>query len=201
MVLSGGAGVVAVVIFVAALAFGAEAESPAPGSRLGIAKAAGPAGLAILIPRCRSERVTRVEVRSINDVALWRVVSRKGSIDERFVVGAESVPLGFATDVALAGPLPAGPSVAVAELAGEPSDTADRATFEPGAVPAEGVLYQGRAVNGDAFQAQAASAADCGGSGRGLGLVTWLFMVAAATVVVTYGMMVVRYWRGRHEEQ
>ncbi len=197
MVLSGGVGVIAVVVFVAALAVGAEAKTPPPGARLGVAATDAPPGLAVLVPRCRSERVVRIEVRSAGDVVRWRIVSRKGSIDERYPVGADVAPFGFVTEVPLVEPLPGGSLLAVAELAGEPSGAVDRVNFDPGAVPDDGVLYQGRAIADGAFFSQAAAAADCGGSGRDLGLVTWLFVVAAAAVVLTYVMMVMRYWKDR----
>ncbi|MGI9121216.1 MAG: hypothetical protein ACR2G7_14050, partial [Acidimicrobiales bacterium] len=105
MVLSGGVAVFAVVVFVAALAFGAEAKAPPPGARLGVAPAEGPPGLAVLVPRCGSERVVRVEVRSAGDVVRWRIVSRKGSIDERYPVGTDVAPFGFVTEVPLVEPL------------------------------------------------------------------------------------------------
>lgn len=202
MVLSGGVGVVAVVVFVAAVALGAEMADPPPGARLGLTAAEGPAALALLVPRCHSERVTSVEVRSSDDVVLWRIRSRKGSIDERYVVGAEDPPLGFVTEVSLNGPPPTGKApgeavTAVVEVAGEASDTTDQVRFRPAEVPQEGVLHQGVVIGPKRFEARAAAAADCQPGGRHLGLATWLFVTAAAAVVVTYVMMVVRYLTGR----
>lgn len=197
MVVSGGVGVVAVLAFVSALALGADLEEAPPGARLAVTAADGPAGLAVLVPRCRSERVTRVELRSGDDQVLWRITARKGSIDERYVVGGDE-PLGFVTERPFRLPLPPGRLQVVASLARDgPFDVVDRAAFDPAAVPTAGALYQGGTVDGDIFKAGAAAAADCPESGRDLGLVTWLFVAAAAGVVVTYVSMVVRYWRGR----
>ena len=198
MVLSGGVGVAAMVAFVAAVALGADLKQPPPGARLAVTAAEGPAGLAVLVPRCRSERVTRVELRAAGGSALWRISARKGSIDERYVVGADE-PLGFVTEVPLGSSPPSGPLEVVAQVAGGGStDVVDRAVFDVAAVPSgDGVLYQGDVVAPGAFEAGAAAAADCAESDRGLGLVTWLFVAAAAGVVITYVTMVVRYWKGR----
>ena len=197
MVLSGGVGVAAMVAFVAAVALGADLKQPPAGARLAVTAAEGPAGLAVLVPRCRSERVTRVELRAAGGSALWRISARKGSIDERYVVGADA-PLGFVTEVPLRSSPPPGPLEVVTHVAGGGSaDVVDRVVFDPGAVPSGGVLYQGDAVEPAAFEAGAAAAADCAEAGRGLGLVTWLFAAAATGVVITYVAMVVRYWKGR----
>ncbi|MGI8757843.1 MAG: hypothetical protein ACR2K0_00875 [Acidimicrobiales bacterium] len=199
MVLSGGVGVFAVVVFVAAIAFGAEVTNPPPGARLGLSAANGPVGAALLVPRCRGERVTGVELQSADGAAVWRITAAKGSIDERYVLGAEPPPFGFVTDVPLLSPPDAGALTAVVEVAGEPFDTVDRADFDPAAVPDEGILHQGGVVDPPAFEARAASAANCQDAGRDLGVVTWLFVAAAAGVVVTYVGMVVRYWKGRSQ--
>jgi hypothetical protein len=197
MVLSGGVGVLAVVVFVAAVAFGARAGDVAPGARLGVTTAEGPAGLAVLVPRCQAERVVGVEVRDASGATLWRVTSDKGAIAERYVVGAPDPPFGSATEVALPAPPPSGALTAVASLAGEPFDATDQVTFDPSRVPAEGVLYQGATIGFEEFEAQAAGAAACAGPSGDLGLVTWLFVAAALGVVVTYLMMVGRYLDGR----
>lgn len=199
MVLSGGVGVFAVIVFVAAIAFGTEVTNPPPGARLGVSAADGPAGAAVLVPRCRSERVTAVELRSADGHARWRIAARKGSIEERYVLGAQPAPFGFVTEVPLEGAPIAGAPTVVVEVAGEPFDTVDRVTFDPAAVPAEGVLHQGGVIDAPTFEALAAAAADCQEAGPDLGGVTWLFVAAAAGVVVTYAMMVVRYWKGRSE--
>lgn len=197
MLLSGGLGVFAVVVFVAALVFGVEVKDPPPGSRLGVTSSAGPAGVAVLVPRCRSERVSALELRSGEGATLWRIAARKGSIDERYVVGAEGPPFGFNVETPFVPPLPEGWLTVVAVLDGEPFDTVDRLDFDLGAIPVEGVLHLGEVVGQAAFESRAAAAADCQGSGRDLGWVNAMFVVAAAGVVVTYGMMVVRYWKGR----
>ena len=197
MVLSGGIGVVAVVVFVAALAFGTDIAEVAPGARLGIVPAEGPIGLAVLVPRCRSERVVGVELLDAEGAPLWRVASAKGAIDERYVVGAQEPPFATATEIELRTPLPSGPLTAVASMEGESLDATDRVTFDPSAVPADGVLYQGAAIGTEEFQAQAAGAADCGGTTGDLGYVTWLFVAAGLGVVVTYVMMLMRYLDGR----
>lgn len=197
MVLSGGVGVAAMVAFVAAVALGADLKQPPAGARLAVTAADGPAGLAVLVPRCRSERVTRVELRASGGSALWRITARKGSIDERYVVGADE-PLGFVTEVPLRWPPPPGPLEVVTHVDGGGStDVVDRVVFDSGAVPSDGVLYQGDVVEPTVFEAGAAAAADCAESDRGLGLVTWLFVAAATGVVITYVAMVVRYWKGR----
>lgn len=197
MVVSGGVGVVAVVAFVAAVAVGADLTEPPPGTRLAVTAADGPAGLAVLVPRCRSERVTGVELRSTGGDVLWRITARKGSIDERYVVGGDE-PLGFVTEAPLRSPVPSARLEVVAHLAREgPVEVVDRAVFDPAAVPPAGILHQGDVVEADAFRAAAAAAADCPESGGDLGVVTWMFVAAAAGVVVAYSTMVVRYWKGR----
>jgi hypothetical protein len=198
VVVAGGVGVAAVVAFVAAVALGAQVSDWPPGARLAVAADEGPAGLAVLVPRCRSERVTRVELRLAGgDEALWRITAGKGSIDERYVVGA-AAPLGFVTEVALRPPLPPAPLEVVAHLTRDgPADVVDWAVFDPRAVPPDGVLYQGHPVEPEVFQAGAAAAAACPESSRDLGLVTWLFGAAAAGVVAAYVAMVVRYWKSR----
>lgn len=196
MLLSGGLGVFAVVAFVVALVFGVEVTNPPPGSRLGLTSSAGPAGVALLVPRCRSERVTAVELRTADDT-LWRIAARKGSIDERYVVGTEDGPFGFLVEEPFAPPLPDGRLTLLAFLEGEPFDTVDRLEFSAGDVPADGVFHLGEVVDRATFEARAVAAANCQGPGRDLGLVNSLFVLAAAGVVVTYLMMVGRYLRSR----
>ncbi len=196
VLLSGGLGVVAVVAFVAALVFGVEAKNPPPGARLGLTSSAGPAGVALLVPRCRSERVTAVELRS-KEATLWRIVSRKGSIDERYVVGADGPPFGFVVEQRFSPPLPDGRLTLLAALEGEPFDTTDQVDFSVDDIPIEGVAHLGEVVDPAAFEARAAAAADCRGPGAHLGLVNGLFVVAAAGVVVAYVIMDGRYLRGR----
>lgn len=197
VLLSGGLGVFAVVVFVAALVFGIEVTNPPPGGRLGVTSSAGPAGIAVLVPRCRAERVTVVELRDADDAALWRIVARKGSIDERYVVGAETPPFGFDVEVPFTPPLPPALLTVVAQLEGEPFDSVDQVDFVAEEVPADGVLHLGEVVEPPAFEARAAAAADCQGSSDDLGLVNVVFIVAAAGVVVTYLLMVGRFVRSR----
>ena len=197
MVLSGGVGVVAVVVFVTALAFGTDIAEVAPGARLGIVSAEGPIGLAVLVPRCRGERVVSVELLDADGAPLWRLSSAKGAIDERYVVGAGETPFATTTDIELRTPLPSGPLTAVASLDGDSVDATDRVTFDRAAVPADGVLYQGAAIGTGEFEAQAAGAADCNGPTDAPGFVTWLFVAAGLGVVVTYVMMLMRYLDGR----
>ena len=197
VLLSGGLGVFAVVAFVAALVFGAEVKNPPPGARIGLTSSGGPAGVAVLVPRCRSERVTVVELRDADGATLWRIAARKGSIDERYEVGAEGAPFGFTVDKPLTSPLPDEELTVVVALDGEPFDTVDRAQVARQRVPRLGVAHLGEVVEPGVFEARAVAAADCQGPGRDLGLVTWLFVLAAAGVVVTYLGMVGRYLRSR----
>lgn len=196
MLLSGGLGVFAVVAFVTALVFGVEVKNPSPGSRLGVTSSAGPAGVALLVPRCQSERVTAVELRTVDDT-VWRIAARKGSIDERYIVGTEEAPFGFVVEEPFATPLPDGPLTLVAFLEGEPFDSVDRVEFSADDVPDDGVFHLSEVVDRGAFEARAVAAADCQGRGGDLGLVNGLFVLAAGGVVVTYLMMVGRYLRSR----
>ena len=197
VLLSGGLGVVAVVAFVAALVFGVEVKNPPPGARLGLTSSAGPAGLAVLVPRCRSERVTAVELRDGEGSTLWRLSARKGGIDERYEVGAEKTPFGFTLDEPFVPPLPEGALTVVVALDGEPFDTVDRLGLNADDVPRVGVAHLGVVVDPATFEARAVTAADCQGPGRDLGLVNGLFVLAAAGVVVSYLVMVARYLRSR----
>jgi len=201
MVVSGGVGVVAVVAFVSAVAFGAQVGDVAPGARLGLTGADGPLGLALLVPRCQSERVLSVELRDPEGTVVWRVVSEKGAIEERYVIGAGDVPFATDTDVRLDAPLPPGELTAAVSLSGDGGEVRDWVGFDPASVPADGVLYQGTPVPPREFEAQAAAAADCGAPGRRLGLVTWMFVAAALGVVVTYVMMLGRYLDGRSKRR
>ncbi len=198
MVVSGGVGVVAVVAFVAALALGTEVSDPPAGARLGVVGAEGPVGAAVVVPRCRSERVVSLAVRGEDGSTRWRIVSTKGSIDERYVLGATPPPFGFVAEVAP--DLPPGPLTVVVVLDAEPVDDVDEVTFDPATVPMSGVRYQGRDLEAGEFEARAAAATDCQEPGRDLGLVTWLFAAAALGVVVTYLMMLARFVKGRSRD-
>lgn len=197
MLVWGGLGVFAVIVFVAALVFGVEVRNPPPGARLGVTSSAGPAGAAVLVPRCRSERVTGIEVRTVDRVTVWRIAARKGSIDERYVLGADAPPFGFVVEVPFTPPPPSETLTVVARLDGEPFDSVDRVDFTPADLPSDGVLHLGAVVEPATFEARAAAAADCRRPGRDLGLVNLAFVIAAAGVVVTYLLLVRRYLGSR----
>jgi len=197
MVAAGGVGVLVVIAFVAAVALGGRFEAPELGERVAIGRADANGTLAVFVPRCRDERVTVVEIAEAEGSARWRIASRKGSIDERYVVGAPEPPLGFELEVPLEGPLPDGELTATVAVEGEEGEVRDRVTFTVGAVPATDVLYRGSLVDIASFQAQALSAASCPESRSELGLTTVVFGLGALMVVGTYGLMVSRWWRGR----
>ena len=93
VLIAGAIGVLAVVGFVIVLSVGAS-PTDAPGSRVRLVRADAPAGFAVLAGRCRDQRVLSVEVASADGATLWRIESRKGSIERRYLVGA-APPLGF----------------------------------------------------------------------------------------------------------
>ncbi|MCU1375037.1 MAG: hypothetical protein JWO68_2323, partial [Actinomycetia bacterium] len=101
VVVVGGLGVLAVLAFVGAVAFGGTSRSR-PGDRVAVVRATGPAGIAVLAGRCLDQRVTAVTVIASDGTTLWRIESRKGSIERRYVVGAEP-PLGFTSATGLTG--------------------------------------------------------------------------------------------------
>lgn len=198
MVAAGGVGVLVVVAFVAAIAVGGRTAAPGPGARVGVARADAEGALAVFVPRCEDDRVKIVEVAVDGGAALWRITSRKGSIDERYEAGAEPPPLGFDVEVPLEVPLPSDiPLIATVSVDGEEEEVRDRIAFSTAAVPAEGVLYRGGVVSVGSFQARALSAAACRESRSDLGLTTIAFGLGALVVVGTYGLMVRRWWRGR----
>src|SRR5207253_221662 len=92
VVVAGGIGVLAVIAFVGALALGGSSRSR-PGDRVAVVRTLGPAGIAVLAGRCLDQRVTAVAVVD-GGTTIWRIESRKGSIERRYVVGAPP-PLGF----------------------------------------------------------------------------------------------------------
>lgn len=200
MVAAGGVGVLVVIAFVAAMALGGRARPAEPGERVAIGRADEAGTLAVFVPRCRDERVTVVEVADAGSgAARWRIVSPKGSIDERYVVGAEP-PLGFEAEVPLEGALPDGELRATVTVDGDGADTVDGLTFRRDVVPTGGsgnVLHGGDAVDIGAFQARALDAADCPESSSEIGLTTGVFGVGGLVVVGTYLLMVSRWWRGR----
>lgn len=202
MVAAGGVGVLVVIAFVAAVAFGGRSVPARPGERLAVGRQATGADLAVFVPRCRDERVTAVAVGERGGSTLWQITSRKGSIDERYVVGADGAPLGFTTDVPLEGPLPEGELVATVTVEGD-DEVTDRLTFTSGDVPtpARGarleVVSEGGPVDIATFQARALSAAACPETRPNLGLTTIIFSAGALVVVGAYLVMVGRWWRGR----
>lgn len=186
-----------VVAFVAAVALGGRTQPATAGERVAVGRADGEGELAVFVPRCRGDRVERVEVAEAGGAVRWRITSRKGSIDERYVVGAPEAPLGFDVAVPLEGPLPEGDLTATVVVDGDDGEATDRATFREEAVPVGDVLHRGDVVDLATFQARALSAASCPESRSELGLTTLVFGAGALLVVGTYGLMVSRWWRGR----
>jgi hypothetical protein len=196
MVAAGGVGVLVVIAFVAAVALGGRTSAAGPGERVAVGRA-DPAGtLAVFVPRCRDERVTSVEIGEDGGRPLWRIESRKGSIDERYVVGATPPPLGFEVEVPLRDPLPSSALRAAVTVEGE-GDVADGLTFDPSALPEGEVLHRGEPVDVGSFQARALAAASCPESRRDVTATTVVFGLGGLLVVATYGLMVGRWWRGR----
>lgn len=193
MVAAGGVGVLVVLAFVAAVALGGRTGPAEPGARVAVGRADASGALAVFVPRCPDERVTAVEVAGEGGQDLWRIASRKGSIDERYVVGA-APPLGFEVEVPLQAPLPSSRLVASVTVDDEVSDAT---AFTFASVPEGDVLHQDDAVDIASFQAMALSAASCPGSGTDRRVTTVLFGSGAIVVVGAYGLMVSRWWRAR----
>jgi hypothetical protein len=168
---TGGVGVLVVLAFVGAVVFGRN-TTVAPGDRVAVVRAEGPAGFAVLAGRCQDERVRAVEVRVPDGPSLWRIESAKGVINRAFVVGAEP-PFGAVAVQALQA-LP--PGVLEAELTVD--DVVDRERFDPT-----------RLDTADAPEAP------CGDAD--LGLVPLLFVLGALGVVFAYAAMVRRYLQAR----
>ena len=175
MLLAGGIGVVAVVAFVAALAAGSRATET-PGELVRLVRADGPAGVAVLAGRCLDQRVVDVAVRDVDGALRWRVSSRKGSIERRFVVGAPP-PLGFDVVQPLDGSLD-GVVRATVEFERDGDRRADVR-----AAPVASLRPEADEL--------AAGAPACGDDGRP-GATVVLFALAAALVVAGYALMV---WR------
>lgn len=196
MVAAGGVGVLVVIAFVAAVALGGRTTAAGPGERLGVGRADAEGVLAVFVPRCRDDRVKVVEVTGAGGDVLWRITSRKGSIDERYEVGADA-PLGFDVEVPLGSPLPDVPLVAAVGVDGEAGAVRDQLDFSPGAVPEEGVVTAGGDVGVASFQGRAIAAARCPESRSDVGLTTVVFTLGALLVVASYLVLVSRWWRGR----
>jgi hypothetical protein len=175
VVVVGGLGVLAVVAFVAAVAFGGTSSSR-PGDRVAVVRAGGPAGIAVLAGRCLDQRVTAVTVIGSDGSTLWRVASRKGSIERRYLVGAEA-PLGF-TDVTGLTRRPTGRVRAEVTFEEGDTTTVDARVVDVGDVRGEGqTLDEG--------------APACGGH-EGPGGTALLFAIGAAFVVAGYVGMLLR---------
>jgi hypothetical protein len=169
MVLTGGIGVLVVVAFVAAVAFGRD-TTVEPGDRIAVVPLVGsPTGFEVLVGRCQDERVRAVELRAPDGPALWRIESAKGGIDRSFIVGEHPPPFGFATVRQLV-PLPPG----VLEVDVTVDDTVDARQFDPTHLETSGSV-----------------GAPCGP--RDIGIVPLVFALGAAGVVLAYGAMVRRF--------
>ena len=180
VVLVSGLGVAAVVGFVVILSMGGRTQV-SPGERVKVVADPSRSGMAVLAGRCLDQRVASVAVRNADDLVIWRVVSRKGSIARRYVVGG-SPPFGFATDVALFG-RPVGVVRAEITFTQDGVDSHDvRAVDADRPLPAEGDELEGLPP---------ACAAD-----RGLHGTALLFAIGAGFVVFGYVTMLVRFARG-----
>jgi hypothetical protein len=175
---AGGIGVLVVVAFVAAVAFGGTSRSR-PGDRVAVVAADGPAGIAVLAGRCLDQRVTAVRVVGDDGTTLWGVESRKGSIERRYVVGAEP-PLGFRTVTGLVA-RPTGRVRAEVTFEADDESTVDARVVDVGDVGGQGhALDEG--------------APACGGH-EGPGGTALLFAAGAALVVAGYVGMLLRFRR------
>jgi hypothetical protein len=180
VVIAGGLGVLAVIAFVGALALGGTSRSN-PGDRVAVVRADGPAGIAVLAGRCLDQRVTAVTLLGSDGVTLWRIESRKGSIERRYVVGA-TPPLGFMRTTALSG-RPTGRVRAEVTFDEDDTTTVDARVVDVGDVRGQGhTLDEG--------------APACGGH-EGPGGTTLLFAVGAAFVLAGYVGMLLRLRRPR----
>jgi hypothetical protein len=168
--------VVAVIGFVLILSVGGTATD-IPGSRVRIVRATdAPAGFAVLAGRCRDQRVTSVAVETDAGSPVWRIDSRKGSIERRYAVGA-APPLGF-QDVTRLAARPTGRVRAKVTFDREGEATTDQRAADTAALPDEGDTLERPAPG-------------CGGD-VGFGDAAPVFAVAAALVVAGYVVMLVR---------
>ena len=175
MLIAGAIGVFAVIGFVVVLSVGAS-PADAPGSRVRLVRADGPAGFAVLAGRCRDQRVLSVEVESADAASLWRIESRKGSIERRYLVGA-APPLGF-RDVVQLKSKPSGGVKATVAFDHDGKTSTDSRAADVASLPEEG-------------DALSHPSPGCGGH-VGLGNATPLFALAALLVVGGYIVMLVR---------
>jgi hypothetical protein len=169
IIVTGGIGVLVVIAFVAGVLLGRTGEAE-PGDRVGIGRT-DDGTLVVFAARCEDERVRAVEVRTPGGPPAWRIESDKGTIDRRFVVGAEP-PAFFATRVALDGPLPDG----VLEAEVTIDDVVDARPFDPAALE-DGESFGVSCDDGD------------------LGLVPIVFVLGAMGVIGAYLAMVARFVR------
>lgn len=196
MVAAGGFGVLAVLVFVAAVAFGTRPVAPVPGDRLAVSRSSQGDELHVAVARCPVERVTSVAVSEPDGALRWRITSTKGSIDARYTVGAPA-PTGFETDVALDGRVEGEPLELEVVIDREGTPIVDRVAV-PALGPESGAwLHQGMAVSEDTFEGRSTAAADCPGGDGDRAVVVWLFGAAALVVLLTFGGMVRRWWGGR----
>jgi hypothetical protein len=180
VLIAGAIGGVAVVGFVLVLTVGST-PADAPGARVQVVRTDSPAGFAVLAGRCRDQRVTAVEIVSAGGTALWRIESRKGSIERRYLVGV-APPLGFADVVRLTAK-PMGNVRAKVTFERDDEVTTDARVVDTATLQEEG----------DTLSRPTPS---CGGN-VGLGDAAPLFGVAAALVVAGYVVMLVRFSRER----
>jgi hypothetical protein len=175
-----GLGVLAVLVFVAVLVFGDVDDAPV--DRLTAVRSGGPAGLTVIVGRCGDQRVTTMEVATPDGTARWRIASDKGSIERRYVVGADA-PVDFNTVVPYMGDADERVIArATIRRAGHPTEI-HRATFD---------VDDLRTEEPDL----GASAPTCPDSAD-IGVVGVLFIAVAAVVVSGYVAMVARAVRAR----
>ena len=172
VVVTGGIGVLVVIAFVAAVAL-SRGTSMSPGDRVAVVVDGRPAGITVLAGRCDDERVTAVELRSSEGVALWRIESAKGGIDRRYTVGQDPPPFGFVTVTPFR------------------SLTAGRLRVE---IAVDGVV-DGESFDPAHLDRESAPRAPCGGDD--VGVVSILFVIGALGVVAAYAVMVRRYLSAR----
>lgn len=178
-----GLAVLVVVAFVTAVIFGSRPER-SPGDRVAVARSGGPAGITVLAGRCTEQRVVDVRLSVPGGRTLWEIRSEHGSIDRRYLVGAEPPPLDFAEVTPLRG-VPAGRALVEVTFArGGRADETDEVVVDPGDIGEEPPDL------GDAAPPCASDA--------GPGVVTSvLFALGALVVVAGYATMVVRRWGRR----
>lgn len=171
VVVTGGVGVLVVIAFVAAVAFGRDG-SVGPGDRIAVVRSGGPAKLSVLVGRCEDERVDAVEVAQPGGATLWRIESADGGITRRFVVGDDPPPFGFLQVVKLGDDL-RGTYAVNAQIDG----VVDTESFDTARLDQE-----------------TAPRAPCGND---FGAVAIVFIIGAFGVVIAYVVMVRRYLSAR----